>query len=85
MKKEVMVINLALKVEEMERAHRATGIFSTAVLHRSGVKQVVPNPEFPEKASRWSDKVEYKRRILGEVIVKLKGNYIAYLLYENPY
>jgi hypothetical protein len=84
MKKEVMVTNLAPKVEEMERAHRATGIFSTAVLRGSGVKPVVSNPEFPEKASRRSYTAEYKRRILGEVLDKLKGNYIAYLLYDNP-
>jgi len=80
MKKEVMVMNLGLKVEEMERAHRATGISSTAVLNGSGVKPVVPNPEFPEKAVRRSYMADYKRHILGDVIVKLKGNYIAYLL-----
>ena len=46
--KEVMAMNLKPKVEEMEGAHRATGISSTAVLRGSGVKTVVPNPEVPE-------------------------------------
>jgi hypothetical protein len=80
MKKKVIFMNLALKVEELERAYRDIGIFSTAVLHGSGFKSIVPNPEFTEKAGRRSYTAEYKRRILGEVIVRLKGNYVAYLL-----
>jgi hypothetical protein len=80
MKKGVMVMNLEQKVEERERAYRTTGIFSTVFLPRSVIKTGVPNPEFPEKASRRSYMEEYKRQILGEVIVKLNGNYVAYLL-----
>jgi hypothetical protein len=83
MKKEVMAMNFAPKVEEMKRAYKATGIFSTAFLHRSGVKSVIPNPEFPEKASRRSYMTDYKRRILGEFVVKLNGNYVAYLLQSS--
>ena len=66
-KKEVIVMNLKPVVEEMEGAHRATGISSTAALRETGVKTVVPNPEVPEKASRRSYTAEYKRRILREV------------------
>jgi len=66
-KKEVMVMNLKSRVEEMEGARRATGISSTAALRGSGVKTVVPNPEVPERASRRSYTAEYKRLILREV------------------
>jgi transposase len=65
-KKEVMVMNLTPRVEEMEGAPRATGISSTAALRGSGIKTAVPNPEVPEKASRRSYTAEYKRRILRE-------------------
>lgn len=65
-KKEVMVMNLKPRVEEMEGAHRATGISSTDALRGSGVKTVVPNPEVPEKARRRSYTAEYKRRIIRE-------------------
>jgi len=66
-KKEVMVMNLSPKVEEMEGARRATGISSTAALRGSGVKAVVPNSEVTEKAIRRSYTAEYKRLILREV------------------
>jgi transposase-like protein len=66
-KKEVAVMNLTPRVDEMEGARRATGISSTAVLRGSGNKTVVPNPEVPEKASRRSYTAEYKRRIIREV------------------
>ena len=66
-KKEVMVMNLTPRVEEMEGARGATGISSTAALRGSGIKTAVPNPEVPEKASRRSYTAEYKRRILREV------------------
>jgi len=65
-KKEVMVMNLTPKVEEMEGARRTTGISSTLALRESGVKTIVPNPEVPEKASRRSYTAEYKRRIIRE-------------------
>jgi transposase len=65
-KKEVSVMNLKPRVDEMEGARRATGISSTAALRGSGVKTVVPNPEVPEKASRRSYTAEYKRRIIRE-------------------
>lgn len=65
-KKEVMVMNLKPRVEEMEGTRRATGISSTAALRGSGVKTVVPNPEVPEKARRRSYTAEYKRRIIKE-------------------
>ena len=65
-KKEVMVMDLSPKVEEMEGGRRAIGISSTAALRGLGVKTVVPNPEVSEKASRRSYTAEYKRRILRE-------------------
>lgn len=65
-KKEVMVMNLNPRVEEMEGALRATGISSTAALRESGNKTIVPNPEVQEKARRRSYTAEYKRRILRE-------------------
>jgi transposase-like protein len=65
-KKEVMVIKLSPKVEEMEGALRATGISSTAALRGCGNKTIVPNPEVQEKARRRSYTAEYKRRILRE-------------------
>lgn len=66
-KKEVMVMNLSPKVEEMEGARRTIGISSTAALRGAGIKTVVPNPEVPEKANRRSYTADYKRRILREV------------------
>jgi transposase len=85
-KKEVMVMNLKPRVEEMEGAHRATGISSTASLRGSGVKTVVPNPEVPEKASRRNYTAEYKRRILREAeVCKEQGQVGALLRREGLY
>ena len=84
--KEVMVMNLKPKVEEMEGARRATGISSTAVLRGSGVKTVVPNPEVPEKARRRSYTAEYKRLILREAeVCKEQGQVGALLRREGLY
>jgi len=85
-KKEVMVMNFKPRVEEMEGAHRATGISSTAALRGSGVKSVVPNPEVPEKASRRSYTAEYKRLILKEAeVCKERGQVGALLRREGLY
>ena len=85
-KKEVMVVNLKPRVEEMEGARRATGISSTAALRASGTKTVVPNPEVPEKASRRSYTAEYKRRILREAEgCKERGQVGALLRREGLY
>jgi transposase len=85
-KKEVMVMNLKPGVEEMEGARRATGISSTAALHGSGTKSVVPNPEVPEKASRRNYTAEYKRRILREAAdCKKQGQVGALLRREGLY
>jgi transposase len=85
-KKEVMVMNLQPRVEEMEGARRATGISSTTALHGSGMKTVVPNPEVPEKASRRSYTAEYKRRILREAAdCKEQGQVGALLRREGLY
>jgi transposase len=85
-KKEVMVMNLKPRVEEMEGARRATGISSTAALRGSGVKTVVPNPEVPEKASRRSYTAEYKRLILKEAEgCKEQGQVGALLRREGLY
>jgi transposase len=85
-KKEVVVMNLTPRVEEMEGARRATGISSTAALRGSGVKTVVPNPEVPEKASRRNYTAEYKRRILREAeVCKEHGQVGALLRREGLY
>src|ERR1035437_4178289 len=85
-KKEVIVMNLKPVVEEMEGAHRATGISSTTALRGTGVKTVVPNPEVPEKASRRSYTAEYKRRILREAAdCKEQGQVGALLRREGLY
>ena len=85
-KKEVMVMNLKPRVEEMEGARRASGISSTLALRGSGVKTVVPNPEVPEKASRRSYTAEYKRLILREAeVCKEQGQVGALLRREGLY
>jgi len=85
-KKEVIVMNLTPRVEEMEGARRATGISATADLHGSGRKIVVPNPEVPEKASRRNYTAEYKRRILKEAAdCKKQGQVGALLRREGLY
>lgn len=85
-KKEIMVMNLNQKVEEMEGARRATGISSTAALCGSGVKTVVPDSEVPEKTSRRSYTAEYKRRILRETeVCKEQGQLGALLRREGLY
>jgi transposase-like protein len=85
-KKEVMVMNLKPRVEEMEGDRRSTGISSTAALRGAGAKTVVPNPEVPEKASRRSYTGEYKRRILREAAeCKKQGQVGALLRREGLY
>ena len=85
-KKEIMVMNLKPRVEEMEGTRRATGISSTLALRGSGVKTVVPNPEVPEKASRRSYTAEYKRLILREAeVCKKQGQVGALLRREGLY
>jgi len=85
-KKEVMVMNLKPRVEEMEGVRRATGISSTLALRGSGVKTVVPNSEVPEKASRRSYTAEYKRLILGKAeVCKEQGQIGALLRREGLY
>lgn len=65
-KKEVMVMNLNQKVEEMEGSRRATGIPSTVASRGYRGIPVVPDTEVPEKATRRSFTAENKRRILRE-------------------
>ena len=68
-KKEVMVMNLNQKVEEMEGARRAAGISSTVASRGYRGIPVVPETEVHEKATRRSFTAEYKRRILREADV----------------
>ena len=85
-KKEVMVMNLKPRVEEMEGARRATGIFSTSASRGPQGINVVPNPEVPEKASRRSYTAEYKRLILREAeVCKEQGQVGALLRREGLY
>jgi transposase-like protein len=65
-KKEVTVVNLKPRVDEMEGARRTTGVSSTAASRGASLKTVVPNPEVPQKASRRRYTAEYKRGILRE-------------------
>ncbi len=85
-KKEVMITNLKPRVEEMEGAHRATGISSTAAPREAGLKTAVPNPEVSEKASRRSYTAEYKRLILREAeVCKAQGQVGSLLRREGLY
>lgn len=85
-KKEIMVMNLKPKVEEMEGTTMTPGNSSTAALGESGVKTVVSNPEVPGKASRRSYTAEYKRLILREVEgCKEQGQIGALLRREGLY
>lgn len=84
--KEVMIMNLKPRGDEMEGARRATGISSPAARRGAGVKTVVPNPEVLEKASRRSYTAEYKRRILREAEgCKEQGQVGALLRREGLY
>lgn len=65
-KKEIMLMNLDQKDEEMERARRATGISSSDTSRKYRDKPIVPDTEVTEKATRRSFTAEYKRRILRE-------------------
>jgi len=65
-KKEIMVMNLDQKDEEMEGAHRATGISSSDTSRKYRDTPIVPDTEVTEKATRRSFTAEYKRRILRE-------------------
>ncbi len=85
-KKEVMIMNLNPKIEEMEGAYRATGISSIARTAGPGRVSVVPDPEVPEKATRRSFTAEYKRRILREAdACKEQGQIGALLRREGLY
>src|SRR4030065_1907648 len=85
-KKEVMIMDLTPRVEEIPVALRAPSISSTAALRGSGIKTAVPNPEVPEKASRRSYTAEYKRRILREAEgCKEQGQVGALLRREGLY
>ena len=85
-KKEVMVMNLSSKVEEMEGGRRATGISSTVASRGYRGISVVPDPEVPEKASRRSYTAEYKRLILREAeVCKEQGQVGALLRREGLY
>jgi transposase-like protein len=85
-KKEVMIMNLKPRVEEMEGARRATGISSTSASRGPQGLDVVPNPEVPEKASRRSYTAEYKRLILREAeVCKEQGQLSVFLRREGLY
>jgi len=65
-KKEIMVMSLDQKDEEMEGARRATGISSSEASRKYGDTHTVPDTEVSEKATRRSFTAEYKRRIIRE-------------------
>ena len=65
-KKEIMVMNPEQKGEEMEGAHRATGISSPDASREYDDTHTVPDTEVSEKATRRSFTAEYKRRIIRE-------------------
>jgi transposase-like protein len=63
-KKEAKVVHVSKELEEMEGAHRATGISSSSRTVGQGGLSVVPDSEVPEKAIRRRFTAEYKRSIL---------------------
>ena len=65
-KKEIMVMNLDQKDEEMEGARRATGISSSDTPRQYRDTPIVPDTEVTGKATRRSFTAEYKHRILRE-------------------
>ena len=65
--KELMVMSLEKKGEEMEGARRATGISSPGASHKYRSVPIVPDTEVTEKATRRKFTAEYKRHILREV------------------
>lgn len=69
-KKEIMVMNPEQKGEEMEGAHRATGISSPDASHKYRDIPIAFDTEVTEKATRRSFTAEYKRRILNPTFEK---------------
>ena len=65
-KKEVMLTNANIKIEETEGVRRTTGISSIAKPQRPRGLSVISDPEVPEKPVRRKYTAEYKRRILME-------------------
>jgi len=85
-KKEDMFTNANVKIEEMERMRRATGIpLITAPLSHQG-HGAVSNPEVLEKPVRRKYTAEYKRRILRQAeSCKESGQMGALLRREGLY
>jgi len=65
-KKEVMLTNANVKIEEMEGVRRTTGISSIAEPKSPRGLRMVSDPEVSEKPVRRRFTAEYKRRILRE-------------------
>jgi len=85
-KKEAMLVDVSKEREEMEGAHRATGISSRSRTGGLADLSVVPDSEVPEKAVRRRFTAEYKRRILREAeACKEQGRLGALLRREGLY
>jgi len=85
-KKEVMLTNANVKIEEMEGVRRTTGISSIAGRKSPRGLRMVSDPEVPEKPVRRRFTAEYKRRILREAeFCKEHGQLGAFLRREGLY
>lgn len=85
-KKEVMLTNANVKIEEMEGVRRTTGISSIAEPPSTRGLRMVSDPEVSEKPVRRRFTAEYKRRILREALFcKEHGQLGALLRREGLY
>ena len=85
-KKEVMLTNANVKIEEMEGVRRTTGISSIAEPKSPRGLRMVSDPEVSEKHVRRRFTAEYKRRILREAeFCKEHGQLGALLRREGLY
>jgi len=85
--KETMLVDVSKGLEEMEGAHRATGISTSGRTGGLADLSVAPDSEVPEKAVRRRRfTAEYKRRILREAeACKEQGRLGALLRREGLY
>lgn len=85
-KKEVMLTNANVRIEEMEGVHRTTGISSIAEPQSTHGLRMVSDPEVSEKPVRRRFTAEYKRLILREAeFCKEHGQLGALLRREGLY
>ena len=79
-KKEIMVMRLDQKGEEMEGARRATGISSPDASRKYDDTYTVPDTEVSEKATRRRFTAKYKHRIIKEADACIRQGQLGALL-----